>query len=366
MFRLGIEWLAIDILAAVEVTSLRPVHRVPHRTNAVFSGLINLRGQLHPCVSLHGLLAIDAIDPTVNPPIAPRLILIRKDGDTWAFPADEVAGVQQVLGRTSRTSRRRCRTRRELQPGRLRLGAPERERPGRAPPVPRAPEDGSMSDDLSGFSLMDLFRSEADGQVATLSEGLIALEGSATTSQAIEPLMRAAHSLKGAARIVGLEPAVRIAHALEDAFVAAQAGEFVDRCPARRRDAPRRGPPGPDRPARRRAGERLGAGQRGDPRRADRPTLDAVRTRRANRDRRPSRPSPSAGRPTSTSRPGRSPWGEAEPFGCSDRGPGRSRRPLERSTRAFAAVEVAAAPLRPRRSTRRGGWSGSRPRACRG
>ena len=33
-----------------------------------------------------------------------------------------------------------------------------------------------MSDDLSGFSLMDLFRSEADGQVALLTEGLMALE----------------------------------------------------------------------------------------------------------------------------------------------------------------------------------------------
>ena len=96
VFRLGVEWLAIDILSAVEVTSLRPDHRVPHRTNAVFSGLINLRGQLHPCVSLHGLLFVDAIDPTINPPIAPRLILIRKDNETWAFPADEVAGVQQV------------------------------------------------------------------------------------------------------------------------------------------------------------------------------------------------------------------------------------------------------------------------------
>lgn len=88
-----------------------------------------------------------------------------------------------------------------------------------------------MSDDLSGFSLMDLFRSEADGQVATLSEGLIGLEGSPTTSQAIEPLMRAAHSLKGAARIVGLDPAVRIAHSLEDAFVGAQRGEFVIQAP---------------------------------------------------------------------------------------------------------------------------------------
>ncbi len=96
VFRLGIEWLALDILSAVEVTSLRPVHRVPHRTNAVFSGLINLRGQLHPCISLHGLLGIDVIDPTTNPPIAPRLVLIRKDNETWAFPADEVAGFQQI------------------------------------------------------------------------------------------------------------------------------------------------------------------------------------------------------------------------------------------------------------------------------
>src|SRR5262249_14660569 len=40
----------------------------------------------------------------------------------------------------------------------------------------------------------------------------------------IEPLMRAAHSLKGAARIVNLEPAVRLSHVMEDVFVAAQEG----------------------------------------------------------------------------------------------------------------------------------------------
>ena len=82
-------------------------------------------------------------------------------------------------------------------------------------------------DDLSGFSLMDLFRSEAEGQVVTLTEGLLALEGAATAPSALEPLMRAAHSLKGAARIVGLDAAVRVAHALEDGFVAAQRGEFA-------------------------------------------------------------------------------------------------------------------------------------------
>ena len=39
--------------------------------------------------------------------------------------------------------------------------------------------------------------------------------------------MRAAHSLKGAARIVGLTAGVRVAHALEDCFVAAQGGRIV-------------------------------------------------------------------------------------------------------------------------------------------
>lgn len=96
VFRLGVEWLAVDIMAAVEVTAVAPVHRVPHRTNAVLAGLVSLRGQLHPCVSLHGLLAIEPSDPATNPMIAPRLVLLRRDGETWAFHADEVAGVQHV------------------------------------------------------------------------------------------------------------------------------------------------------------------------------------------------------------------------------------------------------------------------------
>ena len=81
-----------------------------------------------------------------------------------------------------------------------------------------------MSDDLSGFSMMDLFRMEAEERLTVLSQGLVALEGSSATSEVIEPLMRAAHSLKGAARIVGLDAAVRVAHAMEDCLVAAQQG----------------------------------------------------------------------------------------------------------------------------------------------
>jgi two-component system, chemotaxis family, sensor histidine kinase and response regulator WspE len=84
-----------------------------------------------------------------------------------------------------------------------------------------------LSSDLSGFSMMELFRMEAETHTATLSAGLVALEGSSASPTVIDPLMRAAHSLKGAARIVGIDAAVRVAHAMEDCFVAAQKGKFV-------------------------------------------------------------------------------------------------------------------------------------------
>ena len=83
-----------------------------------------------------------------------------------------------------------------------------------------------MADDLSGFSMLELFRLEADTQTAVLSTGILAIERLELSPQTIESMMRAAHSLKGPARIVGVEPAVEVAHALEDCFVAAGRGEI--------------------------------------------------------------------------------------------------------------------------------------------
>lgn len=96
VFRLGGEWLALSLSVVAEVTALRPVHRVPHRTNRVFSGLVSLRGQLQLCVSLHGLLGVAPTDPVDDPSARPRLVVIRKDSETWAFPAEEVTGVHRM------------------------------------------------------------------------------------------------------------------------------------------------------------------------------------------------------------------------------------------------------------------------------
>lgn len=76
--------------------------------------------------------------------------------------------------------------------------------------------------DLSQFSMMELFRTEAETQLQTLTTGLLAFEHGMPGPDVLEAMMRAAHSMKGAARIVGVEAAVHVAHAMEDAFVAIQ------------------------------------------------------------------------------------------------------------------------------------------------
>lgn len=73
-------------------------------------------------------------------------------------------------------------------------------------------------------SLLDLYRMEADAQAQVLDAGLLVLEREPAHAGQLEACMRAAHSLKGAARIVGLDDGVKVAHAMEDLLVAAQEG----------------------------------------------------------------------------------------------------------------------------------------------
>lgn len=75
--------------------------------------------------------------------------------------------------------------------------------------------------------MLELFRAEVETHAASLTNGLLKLENNANTTGLLDGMMRAAHSIKGAARIVRIMPAVEISHAMEDCFVAAQRGELV-------------------------------------------------------------------------------------------------------------------------------------------
>ena len=74
--------------------------------------------------------------------------------------------------------------------------------------------------------MMDLFRSEVESHSELLSNSLLRLERDPSDTSVYDSMMRSAHSIKGAARIVRVDAAVKVSHVMEDCFVAAQRGEL--------------------------------------------------------------------------------------------------------------------------------------------
>lgn len=106
VFRVGREWLALPTAALVEVTPARTIHTVPHRHGTPLAGLVNIRGQLQLCVSLHALLGLAGGAATADPAAAAthgataRMLVVERAGEAgterWVVGADEVAGVHRL------------------------------------------------------------------------------------------------------------------------------------------------------------------------------------------------------------------------------------------------------------------------------
>jgi two-component system sensor histidine kinase and response regulator WspE len=112
--------------------------------------------------------------------------------------------------------------RRDLEEIVKRLSLPPDHQTEAPPPVESVP--GPAVPVAVDLFLLELFRTELGNHSHALEEGLVETEARQDPEK-IKSLMRAAHSLKGAARIIGLDSAVRLAHAMEDLLTAAQRGE---------------------------------------------------------------------------------------------------------------------------------------------
>lgn len=75
--------------------------------------------------------------------------------------------------------------------------------------------------------MLDLFRTELEHNTRALSDGLLALGENVSNGKLLENMMRASHSIKGAARLVGIDVVVKLAHVMEDCFVAAQKSKII-------------------------------------------------------------------------------------------------------------------------------------------
>ena len=97
IFRLAEEWFALSTQLFKEVTEPTIIHTLPHRSNKVFLGLINLKGEIHLCLSLHEFLGLETKSSSdFSPIIYKRMVVIEKEKNQWVFGVDEFYGVHRV------------------------------------------------------------------------------------------------------------------------------------------------------------------------------------------------------------------------------------------------------------------------------
>lgn len=99
VFRVADEWLALPTSVFREITDPRPIRRVPRRrAGGLVAGLVNVRGEIHPCVSLAVLLGLAApqAEAAVDRLVLPRIAVVESPSGRWAFRVDEVAGLRRV------------------------------------------------------------------------------------------------------------------------------------------------------------------------------------------------------------------------------------------------------------------------------
>lgn len=92
VFRLGQQWLGLPPVLVAEVAAGQPLRRLAHRTTGRLEGVVNVRGELHLCVSLGELLGLGSrSDSTATA----RMVLVRDaDAKVLAFRCEEVLGLQ--------------------------------------------------------------------------------------------------------------------------------------------------------------------------------------------------------------------------------------------------------------------------------
>jgi chemotaxis-related protein WspD len=97
IFRLGREWLALPVHLFKEVTPVRVIHRLPHRTSGILLGIVNMRGEIRLCVSLKVILGIDdePEEPAEGSRIYKRMAVVEKERDQWVIPVDEIHGIHR-------------------------------------------------------------------------------------------------------------------------------------------------------------------------------------------------------------------------------------------------------------------------------
>jgi chemotaxis-related protein WspD len=92
IFRLASELFALPVGVFLEVSSPFVVHSVPGRSNQLFLGMVNVRGEIMLAASLTNLLGL-TLPATATAQSAGRMAVAGTPEGKWVFPIDEIYGI---------------------------------------------------------------------------------------------------------------------------------------------------------------------------------------------------------------------------------------------------------------------------------
>jgi chemotaxis-related protein WspD len=99
MFRVRGESIALPTEDFKEVVDVRSVHPVPFRSNRVLLGLVNINGELVPCVSLVHLLRLEEETSSGDADTRKgrqRMVVVERNRQRFVMPVDEILGVRRI------------------------------------------------------------------------------------------------------------------------------------------------------------------------------------------------------------------------------------------------------------------------------
>lgn len=96
LFELSAQLYALSTFALEQVADSAPIRTLPHNRRSALLGVVNVRGDVLPCVDLAVLLYPGAGDTDRSAAAYRRFIVAKPGAARWVFPAEQVVGLQRL------------------------------------------------------------------------------------------------------------------------------------------------------------------------------------------------------------------------------------------------------------------------------
>lgn len=97
-FRLEDRWFAVAVRNINEIAPYTAIHHIPHNSNELFLGLVNINGSVCVCYSLKYLLDVEAKgnhNTFAKSNTFRRLIVVKLSSRSYVFQVDEIGGIDR-------------------------------------------------------------------------------------------------------------------------------------------------------------------------------------------------------------------------------------------------------------------------------